>query len=263
MLLSSKFFRFAFGVSGDKTAVPDDLDPGGAVSYEEGFPPDYELPKTDPSRKPVPRDETNQIYYDISSGVKQYQQDGIPEWIAAADNDGVSYSYRKGVKVLYTGDAGATWNVYRSLVSANTTTPGSDPTKWQLANDLPYASQSTVEALTANNEIVAPVTLGFGFAIDLSANGYIKFPDWLSGVIIQWGTVSSASSGSSNVNTAFTFPLAFPNACRALNALADLSANDRLAYSGSITTTGGTFSVSDTTGGTVQACTIKYTAIGY
>ena len=62
MYLASKFFRFAFGVSGDKVAVPDDLDPSGYVSYKEGFPPDYELPKTDPSRKPVPRDKTNQIY---------------------------------------------------------------------------------------------------------------------------------------------------------------------------------------------------------
>lgn len=134
MYLASKFFRFAFGVSGNKTAVPDAIDPSGYVSYEEGFPPDYELPKTDPSRKPVPRDETNQIYYDISSAVQQYQKYSVPEFITAADNGGVAFSYMKGARVMYTADAGATWNIYRSISAANTALP-TDATKWTIDNE--------------------------------------------------------------------------------------------------------------------------------
>lgn len=40
----------------------------------------------------------------------------------------------------------------------------------------------------------------------LSANGYQKLP---SGLIIQWGTVTTSASADQTV----TFPLAFPNAC--------------------------------------------------
>ncbi len=134
MYLASKFFRFAFGVSGDKVAVPDDLDPSGYVSYEEGFPPDYELPKTDPSRKPVPRDETNQIYYDLSSAIQQYQKYSVPEFITSTDNGGVAFSYSLGVRVMYTADAGATWNIYRSISAANTALP-TDATKWVIDNE--------------------------------------------------------------------------------------------------------------------------------
>lgn len=167
--LSSKFFRFAFGVSGDKVAVPDDLDPSGYVSYEEGFPPDYELPKTDPSRKPVPRDETNQIYYDMSSAIQQYQKYSIPEFITAADNDGVAFSYSLGVRVMYTADAGATWNIYRSISAANTALP-TDATKWVLDNEYPVASetvsgiqenatQAETNAGSADNKTVTPLKL--------------------------------------------------------------------------------------------------------
>jgi len=134
MYLASKFFRFAFGVSGDKVAVPDNLDPSGYVSYEEGFPPDYELPKTDPSRKPVPRDETNQIYYDLSSAIQQYQKYSVPEFITSTDNGGVSFSYGLGVRVMYTADAGATWNIYRSISATNTALP-TDATKWVIDNE--------------------------------------------------------------------------------------------------------------------------------
>lgn len=153
MYLQNKFFRFLFGVSGTRAAVPDDADPSGYVSYEEGFPSDYELPKSNPSRKPVPRDKTNQIYYDLTSTLKQYQQYGIPEWVAAADNDGVALSYSKGIRVYYSADAGATWNIYKSLQDSNTATPGTDATKWALEslyNQVPSCtSAGTGDAITA------------------------------------------------------------------------------------------------------------------
>jgi len=57
----------------------------------------------------------------------------------------------------------------------------------------------------------------FGFAVSAAANGYIKLPTWLGGIVIQWGNATpgdlSVGSGST-----VTFPLAFPTACFAVVA---------------------------------------------
>ncbi|MFV3383129.1 gp53-like domain-containing protein [Pseudomonas sp. NY15354] len=48
----------------------------------------------------------------------------------------------------------------------------------------------------------------WGFAKSLTANGYIVFPTWLGGLIVQWATTSH--SGES---IWVTLPLEFPAAC--------------------------------------------------
>ncbi|WP_316867003.1 gp53-like domain-containing protein, partial [Ralstonia mannitolilytica] len=61
--------------------------------------------------------------------------------------------------------------------------------------------------------------LGFSssfFAL-LAANGYQKLP---SGLIVQWGSVSSSASA----DVTATFPIALPNACRAISLAANSSA---------------------------------------
>lgn len=50
--------------------------------------------------------------------------------------------------------------------------------------------------------------LRLGFVASLTANGYIVFPSWLGGFIVQWATTSH--SGES---IAVTLPLEFPAAC--------------------------------------------------
>ena len=37
-----KFIRYPFAATGDKTSVPDDVEPGGNISYAEGYGFDYE-----------------------------------------------------------------------------------------------------------------------------------------------------------------------------------------------------------------------------
>ena len=48
-----------------------------------------------------------------------------------------------------------------------------------------------------------------GFAISLTTNGYIIFPNWFGGLIIQWGKTSPVTGYTQTI----TFPIAFPTKC--------------------------------------------------
>lgn len=95
---------------------------------------------------------------------------------------------------------------------------------------IPFATQATeinqgtakvatdVQMLDSLNDavFVTPKKLRFGFSISLAANGYIAFPTWLGGLIIQWG-LAPATVLDGRVTV--PFPLAFPTACRSLVAV--------------------------------------------
>jgi len=69
------------------------------------------------------------------------------------------------------------------------------------------ATQAEMDARTDDTRIATPLKLGFGFAISLGNSGYIKFPSWLGGFILQWGQVSVTA----NTAVSVSFPLVFPN----------------------------------------------------
>ena len=63
----------------------------------------------------------------------------------------------------------------------------------------------------ASDAVVAtPLKLRLGFSVSLGTNGYISFPTWLGGIIIQWG------SGTSPPAATITFARTFPTACYAV-----------------------------------------------
>jgi hypothetical protein len=66
-----------------------------------------------------------------------------------------------------------------------------------------------IQALVAS--CIAAVATAAGFAVLLNANGYIKLPSWLGGLIIQWfrNTTGITNSGGDFTFTV-TFPIAFP-----------------------------------------------------
>lgn len=164
---NSGYFDTIFGSSGDLIAVPDPIQIDGSISYAQGWGADYELDESIPGALDISRAQTNQLFFDITSAIQQYQQHGTPPFITSAMNGGSPFSYGIGDRVIKSGV------VYTSIAASNTSTPPS--ANW------------AVDAYTA----VDPHT------------GYQIFP---SGLIVQW-VGGTATDGSGTVNTLpITFP---------------------------------------------------------
>ncbi|TFY85757.1 hypothetical protein DYL59_24290 [Pseudomonas kairouanensis] len=73
------------------------------------------------------------------------------------------------------------------------------------------ATQALTDGGVDDTVFVSPKKLRWGFSASLTTNGYVVFPTWLAGFIIQWG------EGVVNVSTdsvqTVAFALTFPNAC--------------------------------------------------
>lgn len=213
----AKFFRFPFGVAGDRTAIPDLAQIDGSVSYQEAYPFDYQRPIGDTDRKEIERDKQNDLFYQITLALQQYQTQGFPDFITSDENGGSPYSY--GVSAYVRWDDGNGFAVYESLANLNTSLP-SDVTKWKRVR---YDS--------------IPISAGMDFWGSELPAGFL------------WGdakTIGSAASGATNRANADTFPLfsvlwnSHTNAVlpiqdssgnastRGASALADFNANKRL-----------------------------------
>ncbi|WP_257117564.1 gp53-like domain-containing protein [Escherichia coli] len=157
----------------------------------------------------------NAAMYAMSQFIAYQHQMGVPEWHAEQE-------YHIGSICTHNGES------YQSLQNANI---GSQPpsAKWTpvLTSKNGLANLGLGEAAKRNvgtGENQVPDMNNFGNS--LTANGYQKLP---GGMIIQWGSFSVSPTGGSVGTVDITLPVAFPAACRSVNAL--ISTNDPSARS--------------------------------
>lgn len=122
------YFKVPFANAGDKTAIPDDTQANGSVSYTAGYGLDYQKQRgVDADAKAIERDKMNSLLFKTTAAIQAMQTfGGASAFITAADNGGTAYSYSKGARVSLSGV------VYESLTNANTTTPPG--ANWQIVN---------------------------------------------------------------------------------------------------------------------------------
>lgn len=76
-----------------------------------------------------------------------------------------------------------------------------------VSGSMKIATLALVNALVNDLTAVTPLKLGSGFSTRKEVNGYIKLPEWLGSLIIQWGWANVTDDQNIDV----TLPIAFPN----------------------------------------------------
>jgi len=208
-MADSKYFSIPFGTSGDKTTIPEPTQPGGDVSMTQGFGPAYSLVLTDPASKRVPRNQTNELYYQITNALKFLQLYGLPEWYAV-DDAGNPVSYPQGAEVRRTV-AGVT-TAWVSVAATNTTTPGSDLTKWVPWSPAAVQSGSYTYAVAGGTANVMTATFApavssppDGMTVRIKASATNTGAATLNGAAIQLETGAALSGGEIVSGRIYTF----------------------------------------------------------
>lgn len=198
--MPAKKFIIPFAATGDKTAVPNTLQPDGTVSYAQGFGPDYELDKTlDPvNAKDVPRDQTNQLYFDLTDAVGEQQLYGVALW--GADRAPYPLNAR-----AYHLD-----KLWRSNVTNNSGVPGVagwDDVSAQSPDLLNTTRINVASASTVNLTTSAPATRHInitgntaitGFTVAAGRCYFVRF----AGALTLTNGASLVTQTAANINTA-------------------------------------------------------------
>jgi hypothetical protein len=70
------------------------------------------------------------------------------------------------------------------------------------------ATQALTDSGVDDTTIITPKKMRWGVSVSLGVNGYVVFPSWLGGWVIQWGTIVDGTPDGTDV----PFPMAFPTA---------------------------------------------------
>ena len=198
-----KFFKIPFATTGSQIEIPDDTQPSGVVSFNEGYGADYSKnAATDPEALKVERTKFNYLMNKVTSTLNQYQLHGVPEYITPDQYGTVSVPvpcpYAIYDRVRY--DDGSGYKIYVSLVSSNTSLP-TDTTKWQLLDNTggslvyPNATFNTSPGTTVVDGDAVYRDVNFAVfskaqAIDTAAKNMVGIADVTNKRVILAGYVS-------------------------------------------------------------------------
>ena len=172
--------------------------------------------------------EAQDSYYLLNPNASYLNRDGTAKMLGAIDMD--SHKITNLTAGTANGDAvnksqldtkaPTAGNSSQEFAVAAATTGDSavNKTQFDLKTGLATETVAGITEICTNAELLAgasdavvatPLKLRLGFAASLATNGYISFPTWLGGLIIQWGY----NSNIVDVEVLITFPIAFPTAC--------------------------------------------------
>ncbi|WP_337152424.1 pyocin knob domain-containing protein [Morganella morganii] len=121
----TKIFKIPFATQGDRTAVPDEVQADGSLSYTQGYGYDYERDQaTDPAAKDIEREKMNSLFHDITGAVGEIQAFGMPVWA----EEGKPYAIRS---IVYHNK-----KAWQSKIENNNTEPAAGTAWTELKADL-------------------------------------------------------------------------------------------------------------------------------
>ncbi|MDR1367903.1 MAG: phage tail protein, partial [Candidatus Accumulibacter sp.] len=197
--MKQKYFAQQFAFAGEKKPVPDALQTDGTISFNQGWGYDYERdPATDPLGKTVDREDMNYLFGVVTENLKQYQENGIPEFITPENNGNTPFVYGYGAMVLYREDEGDEFIPYISISDNNIYTP-TEVSKWIPLSKIISQSQgnrnrgTVINAFTPQSNAYAIATViirnsGSGYEV---GNALIVPSDLLDAILI----VTSVNAG--------------------------------------------------------------------
>lgn len=220
-----KFIKTAFANIGLRNNIPEITNnTTGAAGYDRGFGEINMLPEGAGGIPPDGKD-FNGVFYELSSAI-QYVQSGVTFPYNQDFADAIG-GYDVGALVTASGIR------YVSTISGNSVPPPSagwqalsfsDPT--EIVRGLPLvATQDETNAGTNDAKVVTPKKIRAGFDALFAVNGYITFPTWLGGLIIEWGQATVAN------NATVAFPLSFPVGPRFVTAIHGPGATNNVSTS--------------------------------
>lgn len=169
-------------------------------------------------------------YYLINHEATFLKRDGTAAMLGAIDMDShkitnLTAGTANGDAVNYLQLGG---NAAREFLAATATSGSAVVNKTQFDAKTGQATETVAgiaeictdaELLAGSSDAVVatPLKLRLGFAASFATNGYISFPTWIGGLIIQWGY----NSDIVNVEKAITFSIPFPSDCYNVQCTAD------------------------------------------
>lgn len=168
-----------------------------------------------------------------------YPTDGSPLTATPATKPGAHWFYKIGesLRNVITGaglapsDESLT-QLKDAIILLSTGTPATETAK----GIAEIATQAETDDGEDDERFVTPKKLRWGFLMLLATNGYLVFPSWMGGFIIQWGYQSRTGA-----TVPVTFPIAYPNA--AFNVVISSNNSSGIAETGAGNLTSAGFTI--------------------